>query len=158
MILDRMLGYAFSKRQMSKGGVLSEIDVATIFKVCPTVVSRSIRAYEKEHATMVPRRGTIHDLGRSVSHKATICRKKLTENKSTSQIVQQTHHTAEAVDRYLKGLSEALFCTGRGMSIKDISFITSMSNGLVNQYVKLAKSLTPEDGDSLKHAPHEEET
>ena len=68
-----------------QGAVLSEIDVATIFKVCPTLVSRRIRAYEKEQGTMVPRRGTIHDLGRSVSHKAAICRKKLTENKSTSQ-------------------------------------------------------------------------
>lgn len=141
-----------------QGAVLSEIDVATIFKVCPTLVSRRIRAYEKEQGTMVPRRGTIHDLGRSVSHKATICRKKLTENKSTSQIAQETHHTPEAVDRYLKGLSQVVFCTDRGMSIKDISFVTSMSNGLVKQYAKLARTLKPDDGDSLKQPPHEEET
>jgi len=141
-----------------QGGVLSEIDVATIFRVDPSRVSRYIRNHEKEQGTMVPRRGTIHDLGRSVTHKGTICKKKLTENKSTSQIAQETHHTPEAVDRYLKGLSQVVFCTERGMNIKDTSFVTSMSNGLVKQYVKLAKSLKPDDRDSLKQGPHEEET
>jgi len=140
-----------------QGVTLSEIDVATIFKVCPTVVSRSIRAYEKKHGTVVPRRGTIHDLGRSVTHKGTICKKKLAENKSTSQIAQETHHTPEAVDRYLKGLSQVVFCTKRGMSTKDTSFVTSMSTGLVKEYAKLAKTLKPHDRDSLEPDPNGDE-
>lgn len=141
-----------------QGAVLSEIDISTIFKVYPDLISKGVRAYEKEHQTILPRRGTIHDLGRSVSHKATICRKKLTENKSTSQIAQETHHTPEAVDRYLKGLSQVIFCTERGMSIKDTSFITSMSEGLVKQYTKLAKSLKPDKINCLKHGSDGKET
>jgi hypothetical protein len=35
---------------------------------------------------MVPRRGTIHDMGRSVTHKAIICYKRLVEQKPTSQV------------------------------------------------------------------------
>jgi len=136
----------------AQGTVLSGMDLATIFKVSAAVVATGVRAYEKEHQTILPRRGTIHDLGRSVSHKATICRKKLTENKSTSQIAQETHHTPEAVDRYLKGLEQTTFCRKRGMDTKDISFITSMSEGLVKQYIRLAKSLNEEKGNALKLA------
>lgn len=136
----------------AQGAVLSGMDLATIFKVCPDLVAKGVRAYEKEHHTILPRRGTIHDLGRSVSHKTVICEKKLKENKTTSQIAQETHHTPEAVDRYLKGLQQTTFCRERGMDIRDISFITSMSEGLVKQYIRLAKSLNEEKGNSLKLA------
>ena len=141
-----------------QGAVLSEIDVSTLFKVYPDLISKGVRVYEREHQTILPRRGTIHDLGRSVSHKAAICRKKITENKSTSQIAQETHHTPEAVDRYLKGLSQVIFCMERGMSIKDTSFITSMNEGLVKQYTKLANSLKPDKIESIKHATNAEKT
>ena len=113
---------------------------------------------ESEHETILPRRGTIHDLGKSVTHKATICRKKLTENKSTLQIAQETHHTPEAVDRYLKGLSQVIFCVEKRMSVKETSFVTSMSDGLVMQYVKLAETLKPNNGNPVKHAPDQKET
>jgi len=136
----------------TQGTVLSGMDLATIFKLQPDLVAKGVRAYEKEHHTILPRRGTIHDLGRSVSHKTVICEKKLKENKTTSQIAQETHHTPEAVDRYLKGLQQTTFCRERGMDIRDISFITSMSEGLVKQYIRLAKSLNEEKGNSLKLA------
>ena len=141
-----------------QGAVLSEVDIATIFKVSPALVSTRIRAYEQKYQTILPRRGTIHDLGPSMSHKASICRKKLTERKSTAQIAQETHHTPEAVDRYLKGLSQLIFCKERGMNTKDISFVTSMSEGLVKQYTKLAKSLKPDKINCLKHGSDGKET
>jgi len=93
-----------------------------------------------------------------VSHKSVICRKKLTENKSTSQIAQETHHTPEAVDRYLKGLSQVVFCTEKGMNIKDTSFVTSMSEGLVNQYVGLISNLKQDKTCFIKHATDGKET
>jgi len=92
------------------------------------------------------------------THKAIIRKKKLTDNKSTSQIAQEIDHTPQAVDRYLKGLSQVVFCTQRGMSIKNISFVTSMSNRLVKQYAKLPKTLKPADRGSLKQAVHGEQT
>lgn len=141
-----------------QGAVLSEVDIAVTFKVSPALVSTSIRAYEKKHDTILPRRGIIHDLGGSVTHKAAICRKKLSGNKSTSQIAQETHHTPEAVDRYLKGLSQVIFCAERGMSIKDTSFVTSMSEEVVKEYVKLAKSLKPGNGNCVKHTADNKNT
>jgi len=141
-----------------QGAVLSEIDVSAIFKVYPSLISKGVRAYEEGRQTILPRRGTVHDLGRSVSHKSVICRKKLTENKSTSQIAQETHHTPEAVDRYLKGLSQVVFCTEKGMNIKDTSFVTSMSEGLVNQYVGLISNLKQDKACFIKHATDGKET
>ena len=48
-------------------------------------------AYEQATSQSVPRRGTIHDLGRSVTHKAVICYKRLVEKKSTSEVAQETY-------------------------------------------------------------------
>lgn len=142
----------------AQGAVLSGIDLATIFKVNPDLVAKGVRAYEKEHHTILPRRGTIHDLGRSMSHKTTICKRKLTEGKTTSQIAQETHHAPEAVDRYLKGLFQVIFCQERGISTRDTSFVTSMSEGLVKEYAKLAESLHHENVNSLKFATKAGET
>ena len=142
----------------AQGAVLSGMDLATIFKVCPDLVAKAVRAYEKQHRTILPRRGTIHDIGRSVSHKGAICRKKLTEGKTTSQIAQETHHAPEAVDRYLKNLFQVMFCQERGMSAKDTCFVTSMSEGLVREYAKLAEDLQHENEKSLKFATKAEET
>jgi len=134
--IARMLLEAYTQ-----GTVLSEVDLAAIFKVSSNAVSNCITSYEKEHETILPRRGTIHDLGSSLTHKAKICKKKLTENKSTSQIARETHHSPEAVDRYLKDFSKTAFCVKREMSTKDISFITSMSERLVQSYIELANEL-----------------
>jgi hypothetical protein len=42
--------------------------VGIIMKLAPAIISRYVREYEKEDKTIVPRRGTIHDMGRSISH------------------------------------------------------------------------------------------
>src|SRR5271167_3149570 len=50
--------------------------------------STYVLSHERETGKLIPRRGTIHDMGRSVSHKAIICSKSLVERKPTSQVAQ----------------------------------------------------------------------
>ena len=91
---------------------------------------------------LLPRRGTIHDLGRTVSHKAVIFRKALSEGKQTPDIARETCHDEASVDHYLLDMDRVAYAMlVHGMSIKEICFTTGMSEGLVRQYMELAKEL-----------------
>jgi hypothetical protein len=57
----------------AQGGVLSLADVALMLHVSLTPISQEILQYERAGGGTVPRRGTVHDMGRSVTHKAIIC-------------------------------------------------------------------------------------
>jgi len=122
-------------------GTLSETDISLITTCSMATVTHQTLHYEKEHNTTLPRRGTIHDIGRSVSHKTTICRKRKMERKSTSQVAQETSHTPEAVDRYTLNLDRVTFCLEKNLSIEDASFVTGLSKNLVLEYKNLAHEI-----------------
>ena len=124
-----------------QGGTLSETDISLITMCCMTTVAKQTLNYEKEHSITLPRRGTIHDMGRSVSHKTTICRKRKIERKSTSQVAQETHHTPEAVDRYTLNLDRVTFCLEKNLSVEDASFVTGLSKNLVLEYKDLSQEI-----------------
>jgi len=86
-----------------------------------TTVTKHTLKYEKEHDTTLPRRGTIHDMGRSMSHKTTICKKRKVERKSTSLVAQETNHSPEAVDKYTLDLDRVTFCLEKNLSVENAS-------------------------------------
>ncbi len=116
---------------------LSGVDLSTMFGVSTGTVSRCIRNYEREYNVILPRRGTIHDLGPTVSHKALICKKKLLEGKETPDIARETFHSPESVDRYLLAFYRVRFCIKKGMSIDEIAYATQMSQSLIREYQAL---------------------
>lgn len=120
---------------------LSTAELSLIFSASVGTISNHIRRYEKEHNVILPRRGTVHDLGRSVSHKVVICRKRYIEGKEPPQIAQETYHTVESVDRYSLAFERIRFCYHRGMSLTEIAFSTQMSNSLVKEYLALLKEI-----------------
>ena len=126
---------------------LSEPDMSLITMCSRSTVIKHTLAYEKEHNTVLPRRGTIHDMGRSISHKTTICKKRKIERKSTSAVAQETNHSHEAVDRYTLNLDRVAFCLERSLSVEDASFVTGLSKNLVIEYRKLAQEVKSADDD-----------
>ena len=88
---------------------------------------------------MVPRRGTIHDMGRSVTHKAIICYKRLVEQKPTSQVAQETFHSADEVEYYVQCFRRVQLCHDNGMSKEDIARATGHSLPLVQEYLDLIR-------------------
>jgi len=124
-----------------QGGILSETDISLItMSSMATVVNHTLE-YEKRHNTTLPRRGTIHDMGRSISHKTTICKKRKIERKSTSMVAQETNHSPEAVDRYTLDLDRVTFCLKKRLSIEDTSFVTGLSKNLVIEYKNLSEEI-----------------
>jgi Protein of unknown function (DUF1670) len=133
--------------------VLSYADVALLLHRSVTTVGRTVLAHERANQSVLPRRGTIHDLGRSVSHKAIICYKRLVQNKSTTQVAQETYHSPESVERYVQCLRRIQLCKDSGMSAQEIAQATAHSLSLVQQYLDLIEELRlPPIADTRKEA------
>jgi len=120
-----------------QGGVLTGVDVATMMRLSPATISNYVRKWEKEHQSLVPRRGTIHDMGRSVTHKRQICYKMIVEGKSVEETARETNHSPEAITRYVKDYKRILACLHKGLTPKDTAFVAKVSESLVFEYVNL---------------------
>lgn len=124
-----------------QGAVLSYPDVSLLLHVQTSTISRTVLAYERRSGHTIPRRGTIHDMGRSITHKALICYKRLVENKTTSQVAAETLHDPEEVEYYVQCLRRIQLCNDAGMTLEQISQATGHSKSLVLDYLDLIVQL-----------------
>jgi predicted transcriptional regulator len=118
-------------------GVLTHADVASMMRLSPSTVSRYIREVEKDGATVVPRRGTIHDMGPTVTHKRIICEKHFQEGKSIEQTARETYHSPQAVVRYTNDFKRVRECLKEGWSVQRIAYTTGLSKSLTQEYVDM---------------------
>ncbi len=58
-----------------QGGILTAMDVASILHLNPSTIGQYVRSHEQETNTLVPRRGTVHDMGPSVTQYVQDCRR-----------------------------------------------------------------------------------
>lgn len=123
-----------AKRQ---GGVLTQVDVAAILGLSPATISRYVRERERETGAMIPRRGTVHDMGPSVTHKREICRMVIVEGRTIEQTARDTRHSPEAVTRYVQDFRRVYACLEYGLSVDQTAFTAKMSKKLVGEYKDL---------------------
>ena len=122
----------------AQGGVLTCTDLGLLFNRSHNRVAAIIREHEAETEEIVPRRGNVHDMGRTVSHKRIICRKAYLEGKLTPIIARETCHSPEAVDHYILDFARVYFATvQRGMTIDETVFATQRPRYLVEEYVQM---------------------
>lgn len=122
----------------AQGGVLTTTDLSLLFHRPYSTVARLIRDYEAETGEVVPRRGNVHDIGRTVTHKRIICRKAYLEGKTTPVIARETCHSPEAVDAYLLDYARIYFASvERGMSLEELVFAVQRPRHLVEEYLRL---------------------
>jgi hypothetical protein len=147
------------RQAYEQGGVLSYADVSLLVHVGLNTISQVVLAEQEATGLPVPCRGTIHDMGRSVTHKAIICYKRLVEKKSTSQVAQETFHSAEEVEHYVQTCRRVQLCHDSGMGPDEIAQATGHSRLLVREYVdlieefKLPPIANPAGGDSVQTGP-----
>jgi hypothetical protein len=125
----------------AQGAVLSQTDLSLLLHMIVRSIGLSIRRYQTENNRLLPFRGTVHDMGRTLTHKAQICRKRLLEKKSVLETAQETHHSPQAVQRYEVDLNRVLFCLGKGLTVDQASFVTALSKNLVVEYDGLGKDI-----------------
>ncbi len=122
----------------AQGGVITCTDLSVLFHHSCSRVAQLIREYEAETAEIVPRRGNLHDMGRTVSHKRIICRKAYLEGKPTHVIARETSHSPEAVDHYTVNLARVYFAVvQRGMTPEEAAFATQQPVSMVQVYIRL---------------------
>ena len=122
----------------AQGGVLTCTDLGLLFQRSHSRVAAIIREYEEETGTIVPRRGNVHDMGRTVTHKRIICRKAYLEGKPTPVIARETDHSPEAADSYILDFARVYFATvQRGMTVDETVFAIQRPRYLVEEYVQM---------------------
>jgi hypothetical protein len=126
------------KEAHAQGGLLTTSDLSVLFHHGHSRVAELIREYETQTGDVVPRRGNLHDMGRTVTHKRIICHKAFLEGKTTDVIARETNHSPEAVDNYLLDFARVYYATVlKGMSIEEATFAIQRPQSLVQEYVKL---------------------
>lgn len=125
-----------------QGGVLTELDLGLLSGLSEHYISKVLREYETETGEIVPTRGTVHDLGPAVTHKAEIVRRWL-RHESPAQIARETRHSQASVDRYIADYQKVRLLTQK-VSKAEIPALTGMSAGVVEQYITLLTQYEPD--------------
>jgi hypothetical protein len=130
----------------AQGGTLAGSDTGLLLSQHPSSISSAIRTYQQEHACVIPSRGTVHDLGRSVSHKSLIAKKAIQEGKQAPDVAWETSHSLASTERYLTDLMRVYISLRRHeMSPDETAFATGMSVSLVDEYAALIDELDLND-------------
>src|SRR4029077_3349778 len=113
--------------------VLSYADVSLLLHVGMNTITKAVHEEQEATGLLVPCRGSIHDMGRSVTHKRIICYKRLVEKKATSQVAQETFHSPDEVEYYVQTLRRVQLCKDSGMCLEEIAQATGHSLLLVRE-------------------------
>lgn len=124
-----------------QNGCMTNAELAILLKIAPSTVSTYAREWQVEHGKILPRRGTIHDLGPSVTHKKEIIHKLYLERKSVEQVQRETYHSPEAIHRYIHTFRQVLLCRQTGLDPHQIAFAIKSSQRLVNEYLNLVDEM-----------------
>jgi Protein of unknown function (DUF1670) len=140
----------------AQGGLLTEADVSLLTHMPLNNLSATVLKHERETGEVIPRRGTIHDLGRSITHKRIICYKRLVEKKTTSQVAEETYHSPGEVEYYVQSLRRVQLCLSAGMSEEDIAAATGRAVFLVREYLELIRDFNLSLPEQEKEVPSPE--
>lgn len=118
-------------------GCMTNAELAVLLKISPATVGKYIAEFELENSTVLPRRGTIHDMGPSLTHKKIIINKLFIEQKTVQQVSRETYHSYGAIERYITAFKQILLCWRKGMNLDEIAFSVRKTKRLVNEYLKI---------------------
>jgi hypothetical protein len=138
--------------------VLSYADVSLLMHMRIGTISRYVCNHQLRTREITPCRGTIHDMGRSMTHKAIICYKRFVEKKTTSQVAAETHHDPESVEHYVQSLRRIKLCHEVGMAVDEISQATGHSVPLVREYLNLIRQFQLPDYIDSEQLPDPEKS
>lgn len=124
-----------------QGSVLTYLDLSMLSGMSERYVGDLIREYEAETGKIVPTRGTVHDIGRGVTHKAEVIRRWL-RKESSAQIARAINHSQGAVDRYIADFQKVRLLAPK-FSETDLPALTGLPKNVVKQYLALLREYEP---------------
>lgn len=131
------------KEAYAQDALLSMRDLALIFKRVPGDMSTIRQKYEKHTSEVLPTPATLQDMGSGITHKTLILKKILVEKKDMAKVRQETNHSQQAIDRYLKSYRRVEMLLDDSKSILYISKVTGLSPYLILQYERIYTDTKP---------------
>jgi hypothetical protein len=125
-----------------QGGVLTLLDLSLISGLSEHYVGELLREYEAKTGKVVPTRGTVHDMGRSVTHKAEVVRRWL-RHESPAQIARDLNHSQSAVDRYIADFRKVRLLAQK-LPPTELPTLTGLSKSVVEEYIVLLREYEPQ--------------
>jgi hypothetical protein len=125
-----------------QGGVLTQLELSLLSGLSEEAISKALREYEAETGTIIPTRGTVHDMGPAITHKTEVVRRWL-QHQSPVRIAREMKHSQTSVDRYIADYQKVRLLAQK-IPIADLPTLTGMSPGLVNQYADLLRRFEPD--------------
>lgn len=133
------------EQAMAQGGVLAQSDLSAFTLVSDGQVSRDLAHIKKAEGRLLPYRGSVQDLGPTLSHKVDVARL-LEAGYLEPEICRKLSpvHNLRSVERYAQNYKNVLKLLERGIAPTEISGILSLSNRLVSSYVEIVKEHHPQ--------------
>jgi hypothetical protein len=125
----------------AQGGLLTQLDLSLLSGLSTGYISRALREHEAVTGEIVPTRGTVHDIGPSVTHKAEVIRRWL-RHESPAQIARALNHSQEAVDRYLADYQKVRTLAQK-FPVAEIPLLAGLTASVVQQYLALIREYEP---------------
>ena len=125
-----------------QGGVLTLLDLSLISGLSEDYIAERLREYETETGKVVPTRGTVHDMGGTVTHKAEVVRRWL-RHESPAQIARDMNHSQRAVDRYIADFRKVRLLACK-VPQAELPSLTGLSKHVVEQYMALLHQYEPQ--------------
>lgn len=118
-------------------GCLTNAELAILLKIAPETAGRYIAIWEATHRQVLPRRGTIHDMGPTLTHKRIIIDKLFIERKTVQQTARETRHSLPAIQRYIGTFRQVVLCRRKGMTTEETAYATRKTPALIKQYEEI---------------------
>lgn len=125
------------RQAYEQGGCMTASELAVLLKMSPLTVGKYIAEYEKEHGVVLPRRGTIHDMGPTLTHKKIIIEKLFVQQETVQQVIRETCHSARAIERYITSFKQVLMCQRKQMTLEETAFAVHKTPRLVQEYLDI---------------------
>jgi hypothetical protein len=125
-----------------QGGVLTHLDLSLLSGQSTGYIARALRQYEADTGEVIPTRGTVHDIGPSVTHKAEVIRRWL-RHESPEQIARALNHSQESVDRYIADYQKVRTLAQK-FTATELPTLTGLTPSVVQQYLALLRQYEPE--------------
>src|SRR6056297_1224744 len=128
------------KEAYAQEALLSMRDVSLLLAMSFQDASSIRKSYEEKHKVELPHPGNLQDMGSCITHKNQIVYKAIVEKKDPVQVANETKHTQQAVDRYLKDFHRVQTVYNHNSDPDYISLVTNISKSVVNQYINLIET------------------
>jgi len=121
----------------SQGALLSTRDIGLMLSTTDSLISMDRMEYEKEHQISLPHTGNLQDVGSCITHKYQIVYKYVIEKKDPVIISNETNHTLQAVDHYLKDYKRVKLLFMENKSPEFIKMATALPIHVIKQYINI---------------------